>query len=120
MTLVDTSVWVDHFRRGNDRLATLLAEARVLGHPFVVGELACGHLERRAEILPLLTALPQAPLADHEEVLTFVDSHRLAGAGLGWIDAHLIAAARLSGSALWTLDRRLAAAADRVGVRSGS
>ena len=90
----------------------------MLGHPFVLGELACGSLERLTQVLSLLRTLPQAPLVDHEDVLTFVETHRLAGAGLGWIDAHLLSSASRSGTTLWTLDRRLAAAARRTGVHS--
>jgi len=116
--LVDTSVWVDHFRRGSGRLAALLEEGLVVCHPFVVGELACGHLRNRAEILESLSALPRVETADHEEVLRFLDSQRLYGTGLGWIDAHLLASAVLSGVRLWTRDRRLLRAAERVGVRA--
>ena len=115
--LVDTSVWVDHLRRGNARLAALLGQGRVVSHPFVVGELACGQLANRSEILSLLRALPAAPLADHDEALTMLDQHRLMGRGLGWIDVHLLAAAMLAACSLWTLDRRLAVAVEAVGVR---
>ena len=114
--LADTSVWADHLRRGNQALARALDDGRVWCHPFVVGELACGHLRRRAEILALLATLPPAPMADHDEVLTFVDAHRLAGTGLGWIDVHLLASAHLGTVRLWTLDRVLDAAAHRLGI----
>ena len=112
--LVDTSVWVDHFRHRNPRLVTLLESEQVHTHPFVTGELLCGNLARRREIARLLEALPAAPVADHQEALRFLDLHRLQGCGLGWIDVHLLAAARLAGVALWTLDRRLANAAAQV------
>ena len=105
--LVDTSVWIDHFSRGNASLARQLSEREVWCHSFVVGELACGRLEDRSEILGLLSALPHAPLAGHDEVMAFVESNRLAGTGIGWIDAHLLAAARLANVGLWTLDRPL-------------
>ena len=114
--LVDTSVWVDHLRQGNAALARQLNEREVWCHPFVVGELACGRLEARSEVLSLLSALPQAPLADHDEVLVLVESHRLAGTGIGWIDAHLLAAARLAGIGLWTLDGPLVAVAVELGL----
>ena len=116
MILVDTSVWVDHLRNGNPRLTALLAENQVLGHPFVLGELALGHLRRRREVLALLADLPAASVADHEEVLAFVEHHALVGGGIGWIDAHLLTAAVLGGDSLWTLDRRLAALAEKLGV----
>ncbi len=114
--LVDTSVWIDHFRRSNAALARQLSEAEVWCHSFVVGELACGRLRDRAEVLSLLATLPQAPLAGHDEVLTFVESNRLAGTGIGWIDAHLLAAARLARVGLWTMDRPLVAVAVELGL----
>lgn len=116
MMLVDTSVWVAHLRAGHPRLAGLLEDGQVECHPFVIGELACGRLSRRAEILGLLAALPQVPIAGHDEVLHFVERHQLAGGGIGWIDAHLACSACLGGTGLWTLDRRLAAVAQRVGI----
>jgi len=88
MILVDTSIWVRHLRHGNDVLATLLEETQVLCHPFIVGELACGNLRRRAEILGMMRNLAHAPVADHDEVLTLIERHRLMGLGIGWIDAH--------------------------------
>jgi predicted nucleic acid-binding protein len=114
--LVDTSVWVDHFRRGNDTLAALLEGTRAWSHPFVVGELACGHLKRRREILAALAALPHAPLVNHSEVLAFLEREQLMGRGLGWVDMHLLASAMHGDLVLWTLDRRLAAIARQVGV----
>lgn len=114
--LVDTSVWVDHFRRGTPALAARLGEAEVLCHPFVIGELATGNLRRRTVILTLLAALPQAPMARHDEVMEFLTDHRLMAKGLGWIDVHLLASTRLAGTALWTLDRRLQSHARRLGV----
>lgn len=111
MILVDTSVWVDHLRRGNRRLEGLLQDGLVLAHPFVLGELALGRLKRRKEILGLLGQMPRAEDAKHDEVLEFLDRHDLAGSGIGWVDAHLLVSAALSGALLWTLDRRLAMAA---------
>ena len=107
MTLVDTSVWIDHFRNGNARLRDLLEEGEVATHPMVLGELACGNLPRRVHTLRLLARLPRIPqVADHF-VLQSIESRRLFGEGIGWIDAHLLTAALLSSVALWTLDRRL-------------
>lgn len=111
MVLVDTSVWVDHLRRGSPDLAALLTDGEVACHPFVIGELACGNLRSRAEILTLLQALPSIPEVAHEELLTFVERHRLMGRGLGLIDGHLLAAAQLAAIPLWTLDRCLHEAA---------
>jgi hypothetical protein len=114
--LADTSVWVDHLRRGNVRMASLLEEREIAGHPFVIGEIALGHLKHRQEILALLSDLPQAALANHDEVLRFVDQEKLAGSGLGWVDVHLLAAAALDRCEIWTLDRRLAAVASNLGL----
>ncbi|MBI4229516.1 MAG: PIN domain-containing protein [Planctomycetes bacterium] len=118
MVLVDTSVWVEHLRRGNAELGDLLEGGRVLTHPFVLGDLACGRMRDRPGILSLLRALPAAPVAEHEEVLSLVERHRLHGTGLGWIDAHLLASSLLSGSRLWTFDGALRAAARRLGAEA--
>ena len=106
--LVDTSVWVDHLRRGNPQLRDLLNRGEVECHPFVIGELACGSLHRRVEMLSLLQSLPRVPVCSHDEVLLFVERRRLMSRGIGWIDAHLLASALLAQSPLWTHDRRLA------------
>lgn len=111
MVLVDTSVWVDHFRRGRADLAARLDAGTVVCHPFVIGELACGRMDNRREILELLEVLCTCPVAAHEEVLHFIEAHRLMGLGLGYGDVHLLAGAKLAGLPLWTLDRPLAAAA---------
>lgn len=111
MILVDTSVWVDHLRKTEEKLESLLNRGLVLTHPFVIGELACGNLRNRDEILSLLGALPQAELASHEEVLHLVAERKLHGKGLGWVDVHLLAAALLADSPLWTRDKTLASVA---------
>ena len=116
--LVDTSVWIDHFRRKNAQLTALLEGSQVWSHRFVIGELACGTLARRREALSYLDALPQAPLVDHEEVRGFIESHGLSGRGLGWIDVHLLASARLAKLPFWTVDKRLAVAARTLGLPS--
>jgi hypothetical protein len=111
MILVDTSVWVNHFRQGNPQLSQALVDGHVLMHPFVIGEIACGNLRSRPKLLSDLQRLPSAIPAEHEEVLGFLDQHRLFGAGITWIDAHLLASARLSHCRLWTLDTHLLTAA---------
>ena len=117
MILVDTSVWVDHFRVAEPTLARLLEAARVLGHAWVIGELALGQLARRQEILGLLQRLPQPPLATPVELLGFIDRERLFGLGIGYVDAQLLASARLMpGTLLWTRDKRLSAAAATLGL----
>jgi predicted nucleic acid-binding protein len=116
MTLVDTSAWVHHLRSGNPKLVSLLERDEVLTHPFVIGELACGQIRNRREVLDLLAALPVAVIASHEDVLAFVDTHRLHGRGIGWIDAHLLASAQLSHARLLTLDSPLVRAASMTGV----
>jgi predicted nucleic acid-binding protein len=114
--LVDTSVWVDHFRAADSRLAELLEDGQVLCHSFVAGELACGNLRRRPEVLAPLADLPRLPALPTEDVMRFVDDNRLMGKGLGWVNVHLLAAAVASRETLWTKDRRLTAAANRLGV----
>jgi predicted nucleic acid-binding protein len=116
MILVDTSVWVEHLRRGRVELSQLLAAEQVMCHPFVVGELACGNLRNRDEVLLLLSELTSAPLAGHVEVLALVENRQLLGRGIGWIDAHLLGSTLLADAALWTVDRRLAHAARSLGV----
>jgi predicted nucleic acid-binding protein len=107
MVLVDTSVWVDHFRGDNAPLVNLLNQGLVAVHPFVIGELACGNLHNRKEILSLLKALPQAEKASDDEILFFIEKNSLRGKGLGLIDVHLLASAQLSDHLFWTKDRRL-------------
>lgn len=114
--LVDTSVWVDHLRKRNAELVELLEQSRVWTHPFVIGELACGSLARRTILLGSLSELPHVPSATHDEVLAFVEARQLMGRGLGWIDMHLLASARLAKLQFWTLDKRLAAAAAELGL----
>ena len=114
MALVDTSVWVSHFRETQIDLVRLLNVGEVACHPLIAGELACGNLRNRTIILSLLEALPMAATVEHGEVLAFIESHKLMGKGLGYIDIHLLASAVLSQLPLWTLDKRLEQAADRL------
>ena len=118
MILTDTSVWVDHLRKGDRALSELLEQGQVVCHPFVIGELACGHLRNRTEILTLLAALPEAEMAEHDEVLQLVAGRRLHAKGLGWGDAHLLASTLLTGCTLWTRDRALGAAARQLKVNA--
>lgn len=116
MILVDTSLWIDHLRAADAELVTRLGDDVVLGHPWVVGELALGNLANRGEVLRLLNSLPMATVAAPDETLSFIGGHQLAGAGIGYVDVQLLASSRLTGARLWTRDRRLAAVADRLGV----
>ena len=118
MILADTSVWIQHFRRGEPTLAGHLFQGLVLMHPFISGELACGTLKNRAAILSNLRALPPASLASNNEVLQLIEDRRLWGQCLGLIDTHLLASALLSRCRFWTLDKRLEAAAKELGLKS--
>jgi len=116
MILVDTSIWIEHLRRGDERLARILEQGQVLSHPYVIGELALGSLRNR-EILGALQDLPQTSVATDSEVLRFVEQNALYGVGIGYIDLHLLAAARLSpGTTLWTGDKKLLAAGKTLGL----
>ena len=107
MVLVDTSVWIAHLREGHTDLIELLNDGYVVCHPFIVGELACGSLKNRKEILSLLQSLPTTTVAEHAEVMHFIDDHELMSRGLGYVDVHLLASAMLSGVSIWTLDKKL-------------
>ena len=116
MILVDTSVWVDHLRRGDGELVDLLERGQVLMHPFVVGELACGSLSERELTLELLQQLPMAAVAESEEALGFIELRGLHGRGIGYVDVHLLASTALhAGARLWTRDKRLREAAEALG-----
>jgi predicted nucleic acid-binding protein len=114
MVLVDTSVWVDHFRFHNARLASLLERGEVAVHPSIIGELACGNLPDRAETVGLLQDLPQAEVAGHEEIMCFIEAEGLMGLGLGYVDVELLASARLTAIPIWTLDLPLKRAAAKL------
>ena len=118
MILVDTSVWVDHLRSGEKALVDLLNEGLVLTHPLIIEELACGNLSRRKEILDLFSALPMAPAASHDEILKFIAAERLFGTGLGAVDIHLMASARLARRKIWSRDKALCRAAKRLNLLS--
>jgi predicted nucleic acid-binding protein len=116
LILADASIWVEHLRRGHAGLAAALNRGEVLAHPLIVGEIACGSLRNRAEVLQLLDSLPQAAEASHEEVRNLIERQALFSLGVGIVDVHLLASARLSKAPLWTLDRRLRSAAQRLDV----
>jgi len=117
LVLVDTSVWVDHLRKGDAALAALLESYTVLAHPMVIGEIACGSLRDRMLVLGLLDSLPSATVAQTHEVLGFIERKHLFGKGIGFIDAHLLASAALGdASTLWTRDKRLLAVARGLGL----
>lgn len=120
MILVDTSVWIDHLRSGELRLSDALETEQVLMHPFVLGELACGNLKDRREVLRLLEDLPASPTATDREALEFIERRALMGRSIGYLDVHLLASTVLSGDAqLWTRDRRLGAAAAELELAFG-
>jgi predicted nucleic acid-binding protein len=114
--LVDTSVWIDHFRNSNARLASLLENELVLTHPFVVGELTCGSLPSRTRVIADLMVLPALAQASHHDVMHFVEQRKLWGKGIGWIDVHLLATTILAKCQIWTLDKALHAAAKTLRI----
>jgi predicted nucleic acid-binding protein len=121
MILVDTSVWIDHLRACDEQLTQLLVAGLVLAHPFVIGELALGNLRNRDTVLGALQDMPQAVVATEQEVFCFIGEKGLFGLGIGYIDAHLLAAVLLTpGSLLWTRDKRLLAASAQLGIASNT
>lgn len=116
MTLVDTSVWIEHFQKGHPCLTSLLESGAVACHTFIIGELACGVIRNKKEILSLLGVLPQAEVVELEEVLFFIEENRLEGLGLGFVDVSLLASTIVSNYRIWTLDKHLRAVANRFNV----
>jgi len=116
MVLVDTSIWILHFKGNNAHLKNLLLDESVACHPFIIGELACGNIKNRKEIIPLLQALPQALVAENDEVLQFIEQKKLMGIGIGLIDVHLLASSLLTGLPLWTADKRLRTTASKFNI----
>jgi predicted nucleic acid-binding protein len=114
MVLVDTSIWVTHLRQGSRQLEKLLMDAEVMCHPFIIGELACGNLKNRHEIISLLQSLTLAPAIDFDEFLFFIDRNHLMGKGLGFVDVNLLASAQLADVPLWTANKRLKSATDQL------
>jgi len=116
MILADSSVWIDHFRQGLPELGESLRRREVVMHSFVVGELACGNFANRQATLELLQQLRSVDVAEHDEVMNFIRVRRLHGRGIGYVDAHLLAAAAIAGCRLWTVDKRLNAVAASLGI----
>jgi len=114
--LADTSIWIDFLHEGDRDMAELLGRNAIDMHPCVLGELACGNLGNRKAFFEGAAHLPQALAARDEEVLAFLESHRLYGLGLGWVDAHILASALISGDRLWTRDKALGKAAEKLGI----
>jgi hypothetical protein len=114
MILVDTSLWIEHFRHINSPIIHLLESNTLCIHAWIIGELACGNLKNREKILILLNGLPRLPIAEEEEVLNFIEYHQLMGRGIGYIDAHLLTASALNTVQLWTLDKRLNLVAEKL------
>ncbi len=107
MILADTSVWIDHLRKTDSKLSGILQKGEVCIHPFIVGEIACGNLANRDEIIELLKALPEVSVASDDEILQFIENRQLYGKGLGYIDIHLLASSLINKVSLWTNDKRL-------------
>lgn len=116
MILVDTSVWIDHLRKSDEHLQFLLYEDEVVCHSLVIGELVCGNLKNRRKIISLLQSLPMALQVEFDEYLYFIERHKLYGKGIGFIDIHLLASAKMTQARLWTLDKRLKSAAVEIEI----
>ncbi len=111
LVLADTSIWIKHFREGQTHLVSLLEQGFIACHPFIIGELACGSLKNRSEIINLLTALPKVKVLEHSEVMEFIETQKLMSLGIGYVDTHLLGSSLLSDTPLWTLDKSLVKAA---------
>ena len=116
MILADTSVWINHLRHGDEHLESILYKGKVMSHAHIIGELACGNIINRKEILSFLQELPMVPLIEFNEYRFFIDEHDLNGKGIGFVDIHLLASAKLAQVKLWTEDKRLNTAAIKLGV----
>ena len=116
MILVDTSVWIDHLRQKDDHLVITLLAGHVLIHPWVIGEIACGSLKDREQVLDLLRSLPLCSVALEDEVLLFIEQNKLMACGIGYVDVHLLASTKLSGATLWTRDKRLLIIAKEMNI----
>ena len=116
MILIDTSVWIDHLRQRDDHLVITLLAGHVLIHPWVIGEIACGLIKDREQVLDLLRSLPLCSVALEDEVLLFIEQNKLMARGIGYVDVHLLASTKLSGATLWTRDKRLLIIAKEMNI----
>ena len=116
MIMVDTSVWISHFRKTEKDLVDLLNKEMVACHPYIIGEIACGNLNNRSEIILLLQSLPVTIQANHEEVLQFIEMNKIMGQGIGYIDVHLLVSALLTKVSIWTFDKKLQKVVRILGV----
>lgn len=116
MILIDTSIWISHLTKSNSKLKDLLLKEKVITHPFIIGELSCGQIKNRKEILLLLSSLPKGICAENDEILQFIENKKLFQSGLGLIDVHLLACAQLSRSKIWTLDKKLNTVAAKLKI----
>jgi predicted nucleic acid-binding protein len=116
LVLVDTSVWINHLREGDKNLAILLQNELVACHPFIIGELACGNMKNRNEIINLLNALPSTPLLEHDEIMDFIEGRNIINQGIGYVDVHILGSAIISETPLWTLDKSLKKIAKQMAI----
>jgi len=114
--LVDTSVWIKHFRSPNESLVSLLSDNQVVIHEFIIGELACGQLKFRSEILGLLQSLPLLPTSSHDEVLYMINKRKLYASGIGWVDSHLVASTLVANNRIWSFDKSLISIAEKLNI----
>ena len=120
IVLADTSIWIKHFREGNKQFTELLEQGLIACHPYIVGELACGSLKNRSEIIGLLEALPMAVVLEHSEVMELIEKQKLMSIGIGYIDTHLLGSSLLSDFQLWTFDKSLQKAAKAMNIAFSS
>ena len=114
--LVDTSVWIKHLREGDKKLVRLLEQGLVACHPFIIGELACGGIKNRHEIISLLNDLPSTNILDHYDIMEFIEYRKIMNQGIGYVDVHLLASALVSGTPLWTFDKALKKVANQLSI----
>ena len=116
LILIDTSVWIRHLKEGDKDLSLLLENGLVACHPFIIGELACGGMKNRNEIINLLNALPSVHLLEHDEIMEFIEVRKIMNQGIGYVDVHILGSAIVSETPLWTLDKSLRKAANKLSI----